>query len=147
MDIRGYLMAGEMMTLEHPPLYLTSQRIIRLEERPEGDLYKFLPLERLSSVETVRAPNHRMMVAGSILIVCAVIFFAIGILFFTPYLALVGGVVAFAWGATGKPDYYQVHAHNLTEQEEPLWRLPYWGSGNFATNLHSIIEERSRPYP
>ena len=140
MKVRDHLLPGEMLVLEHPPFYLTTLRLLR---EVEGQM-KALPLERLIGVETVRAVNHRLMFAGTALVISGVVLWAIGFLVVTWPLILLAGIGALIWGLRGKPVGYQVQAHNLSPQEEALWRLERWGFRRFVQALRDRAEEGSR---
>ena len=131
MKVRNHLLPGEMLVLEHPPFYLTTLRLLCAVE---GQM-KALPLERLTGVETVRTVNHRLMFAGSALVVSGVVLLATGFLVITPPLILAAGAGALIWGLRGKPAYYQVQARNLPAEEEALWRFERWGFKRFVEAL------------
>ena len=142
MNVRDYLMAGELMVAEHPPFYLTTLRIVHYEDGPEGARSRALPLERLMAVEVLKATRHNMMIGGGALILSGVfLLLALGLV--TSFLAILGGVVAMAMGAMGKTAAYQIRAHNLPEEDEALWRLPSWGADRFVTRIRNIIGERT----
>ena len=143
MGIRDHLMTGEMVVFEHPPFYLTSRRILRLEEKDGRDDLKHLFFEGLVSVELVKLPRHPVMVGGTVMAITGVVLWATGSLPITSFLAIAGGIAVVIFGGMGKPSYYQFHAQNLLEDEERLWRLDYWGSGNFISKIRNIIGERS----
>ena len=136
MKVRDHLLPGEMLVLEHPPFYLTTFRLLRVVE---GQM-KALPLERLTGVETVRTVNHRLMFAGTALVVSGVVLWATGFLVVTWPLILLAGLGALIWGLRGKPAYYQVQARNLSAEEEALWRLERWGFRRFVEALRERAE-------
>ena len=146
MGVREHLQHGEVMVSEHPPFYLTSQRLLWHQEGPDGEQSRALPLERLISVEEIRTTHHPLMVVGSLLIISGVFLTLVWGLI-TPVLAIIAGVVALVMGSRGRTTGYQFRAHNLPMDEEALWRLEYWGSGHFITTVRNRITDPSESRP
>ena len=136
MKVRDHLFPGEMLVLDHPPFYLTNLRLLR---DVDGQM-KALNLDRLTGVETVRSVRHSLMFAGAALVISGVVLWASRFLVVTPPLILAAGVGALIWGLHGKPAYYQVQAHNLSAQEEVIWRLDRWGFKRFVETLQERAE-------
>ena len=138
MAVRDHLLAGEVIVSEHPPFYLTSLRLLRHQQGPQGEETLALPLERLIGVEEVKSTHHRLMIVGSLLFVCG-LFLTVTWGLITAVLAIVGGIVALVMGSLGRVTGYQIQAHNLTSEEEAVWRLEHWGAGKFVSTLRSRI--------
>ena len=138
MAVRDHLLTGEVIVSEHPPFYLTSLRLLRHGQGPEGEQTLALPLERLTGVEEGKSTHHRLMIIGSALLLSGV-FLIMTWGLFTAVLAIVGGAVALVMGSRGRVTGYQIRARNLTPEEEALWRLEHWGAGKFVDTLRSRI--------
>lgn len=142
MGVRGRLLAGESMVAEHPPFYLTSQRLLRYQEGPKGEQSRALPLERITGVEELKSTHHPTMVGGAILVISGVVLLLTWGLV-TSWLSIVCGVVVLVVGSLGRSSGYQVRAHNQLKEEEALWRLKPWGSAHFVARIRDSIGGRT----
>jgi hypothetical protein len=138
MSVHQHLMTGEMIVSEHPPFYLTSLRIVRYEEGPEGVGTHALPLERLIGVNEVKSTHHYMMIIGSVLLIGGLVL-AVTWGLITSFLAIASGVAALVMGAKGKTTGYQIMAHNVPKEDQSLWQLPSWGALKFVETLRSRV--------
>ena len=136
MGIRGRLRHEETIISDHHPYYATSQRVILLQEINGREELWELPYGRLTKVEVIKLPRHKMMIAGTMMIVGGVIMSSIG--YFTSILALVGGIGAIIYGGIGREAYYQLHADGMSKEEAARWRLVYWGSGSFIRTIRIV---------
>ena len=139
--IREQLREGETIISDHQPFYATSQRVIRYEEKDGGEELWELSYARLTSVEVIKLPRHKMMIAGTLMVVGGAIM-AATIQFITSWLAISVGVGALIYGGIGKEAFYQFHANDMTKEEEARWRLAYWGNGSFIRTIRTVIGER-----
>ena len=136
MGIRGRLRHEETIISDHHPYYATSQRVILLQEIDVREELWELPYARLTSVEVIKLPRHRMMIAGTLMIVGGAIMSTIG--YFTSGLAILAGIGAIIYGGIGRETYYQLHADGMTKEEAARWRLAYWGSGSFIRTIRTV---------
>jgi hypothetical protein len=141
MGIREKLRHEETVVSDHNPYYATSQRVILLLDVDGREELWEIPYERLSSVEVVKLPRHKMMIAGTLLVISGVIMSSMG--FITSPLAIVAGVAALIYGGIGKEAFYQFHANNMTKEETTKWRLVYWGSGSFIRTIETLRGNRT----
>lgn len=140
MDIRRHLRQGESVISDHEPFYATSQRVIHLVETNGVNEAWELPYARLTSVEVVKLPRHKMLIAGTLLVVSGAILTTVGYL--TGWVTILVGVAAMGYGGIGREAYYQFHGHGMSEKEESLWRMVYWGSGSFIRTIRTVTGER-----
>ena len=136
MGIRGRLRHEETIISDHHPYYATSQRVILLQEINGREELWELPYGRLTKVEVIKLPRHKMMIAGTMMIVGGAIMSSIG--YFTSILALLGGICAIIYGGIGREAYYQLHADGMSKEEAARWRLVYWGSGSFIRTIRIV---------
>ena len=136
MGIRGRLRHEETIISDHHPYYATSQRVILLQEINGREELWELPYGRLTKVEVIKLPRHKMMIAGTMMIIGGAIMSSIG--YFTSILALVGGIGAIIYGGIGREAYYQLHADGMSKEEAARWRLVYWGSGSFIRTIRIV---------
>ena len=136
MGIRGRLRHEETIISDHHPYYATSQRVILLHEINGREELWELPYSHLTSVEVIKLPRHKMMIAGTMMIIGGAIMSSIG--YFTSILALLGGIGAIIYGGIGREAYYQLHADGMSKEEEARWRLVYWGSGSFIRTIRIV---------
>ena len=139
MGIRGRLRHEETIISDHHPYYATSQRVILLQEINGREELWELPYGHLTKVEVVKLPRHKMMIAGTMMIIGGAIMSSIG--YFTSILALVGGIGAIIYGGIGREAYYQLHADGMSKEEAARWRLVYWGSGSFIRTIRVVTGE------
>jgi hypothetical protein len=138
MGIRDQLRLGEVIISDHHPFYASSQRIIHYEERDgEGEL-RDIPYASLTSVEVIKLPRHKVMVAGTLMIIGGALM-AATLQFLTSWLAIFVGVGAIIYGGIGKESFYQIHAYGMTKDEASKWRLNYWGNGSFVHTIRTVI--------
>jgi hypothetical protein len=130
------------MVAEHPPFYLTSQRLLHYQEGPKGEQTRTLPLERITAVEVLKSTHHPTMVGGSILVISGVVLLLTWGLV-TSVLSIVGGAVALVVGSLGRTSGYQIRAHNLLKEEQALWRLESRGSAHFVARIRDTIGGRT----
>jgi len=141
MGIREQLRQGETVISDHQPYYATSHRVIRYEEIDgRVDLWE-LSYARLTSVEVIKMPRHKMMIAGTMLVVGGAIMSAT-LAFITSWFAILAGVGALIYGGIGREAYYQLHASGMTKEEAARWRLVYWGNASFIRTIRTAIGER-----
>ncbi|MFH1560508.1 MAG: hypothetical protein ABID84_03765 [Chloroflexota bacterium] len=140
MGIREQLRPGETVISDHQPFYATSQRVIHYEEKDgKEDLWE-ISYARLTSVEVIKLPRHKVMIAGTMMIVGGAIMSTMG--FITAWPALLVGIGVIIYGGIGREAYYQFHANGMTKEEAPRWRLAYWGNGSFIRTIRVITGER-----
>ena len=142
MSVYDHLRDGERIELQHPPFYLTNMRLLRSDD--DGGVFRELPRIGMTAVERVHATDHRIMVAGVVLVVSGV---ALTLTWapFTAWLAIIAGLAAMLLGAKGKLVAHQVVSPRIPESEQELWRLPSWGADNFVRRLRAIAEENRGP--
>ena len=131
--------------LQHPPFYLTTQRLLRSEDVNGSDSFREIPLVGMRAVEELRAIDHRMMTIGVVLVVSGVIIIGTWVLF-TAFLAVIAGVAALIIGAKGKAVGYQVQSPRILEQDLEMWRFPTCGAENFVSKLQAIATENQEPF-
>lgn len=136
MGIRGRLRHEETIISDHHPYYATSQRVILLQEIDGREELWELPYARLTRVEVVKLPRHKMMIAGSMMIIGGAIMSTIG--YFTSGLAILAGIGAIIYGGIGREAFYQLHADGMTKEEAARWRLVYYGSGSFIRTIRTV---------
>jgi hypothetical protein len=141
MGIREKLRHEETIVSDHHPYYATSQRVVLLQELDGREELWEIPYARLTSIDVVRLPRHKMMIAGTLMVVGGAIMSSVG--FFTSWLAIVFGVIALIYGGIGREAFYQFHANDMTKEEATKWRLVYWGSGSFIRTIQTIRGDRS----
>ena len=141
MGIREQLRQGETIISDHQPFYATSQRVIHYEEKDGREELWELSYARLTSVEVIKMPRHKMMIAGTTLIVGGAIM-AATLQYITSWLAIMAGVGAIIYGGIGREAFYQIHANGMTKEEATRWRLAYWGNGSFIRTIRTVIGER-----
>ena len=141
MGIREQLRHEETIISDHQPFYATSQRVIHYEEKDGIDELWEISYARLTSIEVIKLPRHKIMIGGSMMIIGGAIM-AATIQFFTSWFAILAGVGAIIYGGMGREAYYQLHANGMTKEEAARWRLVYWGNGSFIRTIRTIIGER-----
>jgi len=139
MGIGEQLRHGESIISDHQPFYATSQRVIHYEEKDGREELWELSYSRLTSVEVIKLPRHKMMIAGALLIIGGAIMSTVFIL--TSWLAIIVGVGGIIYGGIGREAFYQFHANDMTKEEETRWRLAYWGSGSFIRTIGTATGE------
>ena len=111
MNIRSRLRYGETVISDHHPYYATSQRIILYQEVEGREEVWELPYARVTSVDVVKMPRHKMMVAGTLLIVGGAVMSSYG--FITSIPAVLAGIGALVfgrhWAGGLLPDQCQRH--------------------------------------
>lgn len=143
MSIRDHLRQGEAIISDHNPFYATSYRVIHYEERDGNEEIQELPYSRLTSVEVVKLARHRVMIAGTMMVIGGVIM-AVTLVFITSWLTIIAGIGVVIYGGIGREAYYQFHAEGMDKEEEARWRLAYWGSGSFVRTVQTVIGDGSR---
>ena len=138
MGIRDQLRPGEVIISDHDPFYASSQRIIHYEERDGKGELRDIPYTSLISIEVIKLPRHKMMVAGTLLIIGGALM-AATLQFLTSWLAIFVGVGAIIYGGIGKESFYQMHAYGMTKDQAAKWRLNYWGNGSFVQTIRTVI--------
>ena len=141
MGIGEQLRHGETIISDHQPFYATSQRVIHYEEKYGREELWEISYARLTSVEVIKMPRHKMMIAGTMLVVGGAIM-AATLAFITSWFAILAGVGALIYGGIGREAYYQLHASGMTKEEAARWRLVYWGNGSFIRTIRTVIGER-----
>ena len=106
MGVHEHLIDDERIVLQHPPLYLTTHRLLRSEDVNGSDSFREIPLLGMTEVEKLQVTDHKIMTIGAILVVSSVILMATWGLF-TAFLGLIAGIVALVWGSKGKVVGYQ----------------------------------------
>ena len=137
MGIRGKLRHEETLISDHQPFYATSQRVIHYEEKDGREELWELSYSRVTSVQVIKLPRHKMMIAGTLMIVGGAILSTI--VFITSWLAIIVGVGAIIYGGMGRQAFYQIHANGMTKDEAARWRLAYWGNGSFIRTILTAI--------
>ena len=140
MGIRDHLRQGETIISDHQPFYATSQRIVLCHEDGGREEVWDIPYARLISIDEVKLPHYKVLIAATMAIVGGAMMSQIGLI--TAWLAILLGVVVFVYGLTGRKAFYQFNIHDMTTEEETRWRLPHWGSGSFVSTIRVIIGER-----
>lgn len=140
MGIRDKLNPEESIISDNNPYYVTSQRLIYYQENESGEQFSEIPYSRIESVEIVRSPRHKLMIAGTMLILGGAIM-AASMQFITSWPAIFAGIVALIFGGIGRESHYQIHAREMTKLETNIWRLAYWGNGSFVKTVRTIIGE------
>ena len=142
MSVYDHLRDGERIELQHPPFYLTNMRLLRSDDADGA--FREVPRIGMTAVERVHATDHRIMVAGVVLVVSGV---ALTLTWapFTAWLAIIAGLAAMLLGAKGKLVAHQVVSPRIPESEQEMWRLPSWGADNFVRRLRTIAEENRGP--
>ena len=142
MGIRDHLREGEAIISDHSPFYATSYRIIHYQEKDGREEIYDLPYGRLSSVEVIKLPRHKVMIGGTLTVIGGAVMASYG--FFTSWLAILVGVIGLIYGGIGRKAFYQFHARGMTQDEEAKWRLPYWGSGSFVRTIRIVTGDQSQ---
>ena len=140
MGIREHLRHEETIISDHRPFYATSQRIIHYVERDGIEEIRELSYARLTSVEVIKLPRHKMMIAGTLMIVGGALMSTI--VFITSWVAILAGIGAILYGGIGREAFYQFHANGMTKEEAARWRLAYWGNGSFIRTILTAIGKR-----
>ena len=140
MDIRELLRHQETVISDHSPYYATSQRLILYQEIDGIKEISEIPYTRLTSIEVVKLPRHKILIAGTMMIIGGAIM-AATIQFITSWLAIFVGIGAIIYGGIGREAYYQLHANGMTNEETLRWRLIYYGSGSFIRTIQTITGE------
>ncbi|MBI4282787.1 MAG: hypothetical protein HY672_04815 [Chloroflexi bacterium] len=140
MSIQEKMRPGETIVSDHAPFYATSQRLIHYQEKDGVEELRDISYARLTSVEVVKLPRHKMMIAGTALTIGGIIMASMG--FITSWPAIVFGIGALVYGGMGREAYYQFRANGMTKEEAARWRLAYWGNGNFIRTIRTITGER-----
>ena len=138
-DIRSHLRSGETIISDHRPFFATSQRVILVQNQHPRLLE--IPYQRLSSIELVKEPLHKLMIAGTLMIIGGAILTTV--VYITSWFAIIIGCGSLVYGAIGRKSYYQLNTDKMTDEEELLWRLPYWGSGSFIRTIRRIVGDQS----
>ena len=144
MGVHEHLIDDERIVLQHPPFYLTTQRLLRSADVNGSDSFREIPLLGMTEVEKLQVTDHKIMSISAILVVSCVILMATWGLF-TAFLGLIAGIVALVWGSKGKTMGYQVKSPRISESELDMWRLPNWGADNFVEKLQTIAAENQDP--
>jgi hypothetical protein len=137
MGIKEKLRHEETLISDHQPFYATSQRVIHYEEKDGREELWELSYSRVTSVQVIKLPRHKMMIAGTLMIVGGAILSTI--VFITSWLAIIVGVGAIIYGGMGREAFYQIHANGMTKEEVARWRLAYWGNGSFIRTILTAI--------
>ena len=138
MSIRDKLRAQESIMSDHDPFYATSERIVYYKNLDGREEFSYIDYSRLESVEIIKEPNHKALVAGTLLIVGGAIM-AATLQYLTAWPAIIFGVGAMIYGGIGRESHYQILASNMTNEESSMWRLPYWGSGSFIRTIKTVV--------
>ena len=165
MSVQDVLMPGEKILSVCKPLYATSQRIVRYDERMPGGPVDEIAYHQLTGVELMWKPSHPMMIIGTVSIIAAVFLSLTGLIFITSVPALIIGVVLLALGARGGPGYYRLRISDpsagaymtpdrkqgntllmlmeylglRTAVEETRWRMDYSKAGSFLATIRNIV--------
>ena len=142
MALEEHLLPDETITSQHGPFYATPRRIIRYTQTPEAEQVHELPYTRLSGMELVKLPRHRLMIMGTVVAIGGAFVGLTWGLIFTTIIAIPGGIAMVIVGGIGREAYYQLQAHNMTKEEEHLWRVDYRHSQHFINTLHTILGDR-----
>ena len=140
MAIRDKLNVEESIISDNSPYYITSQRLIYYQENERGEEFSEIPYSRIESVEIVRSPIHKLMIAGTMLTIGGAIM-AASMHFITSWPAMLAGIAALIYGGIGRESHYQIHAKEMTKLETDRWRLTYWGNGSFVKTVRTITGE------
>ncbi|MBI2873290.1 MAG: hypothetical protein HYY00_08905 [Chloroflexi bacterium] len=140
MSLEDHLDPGEQIISRCHPFYATSKRVLRYGKKGQMEQVEHLPYARLSSVELVERPSHKVMVTGTLIAILGVVLATMGLV--TSILALVAGVALVAYGGIGRPGYYQFRAHNMSKAEEGRWRMDHRVAPAFIATIRTIIGER-----
>ena len=143
MSIRNHLRQGEAIISDHNPFYATSHRVIHYEEKDGNEKLQELPYSRLTSVEVVKLARHKMMIAGTMMVIGGVIM-AVTLLFITSWITIIAGIAVVIYGGIGREAYYQFHVEGMNKEEEARWRLAYWGGGSFVRTVQTVMGDGSR---
>ncbi len=138
-DIRSHLRSGETIISDHRPFFATSQRVILIQNHHPRVVE--IPYQTLSSIELVKEPLHKLMIAGTLMIIGGGILTTV--VYITSWFAIIIGCGSLVYGAIGRKSYYQLNTDRMTDEEELLWRLPYWGSGSFIRTIRRIVGDQS----
>ena len=164
MTVQDVLLPDEKVLSECKPFYATSRRIIRLDEGSHGGSLAELTYTQVTAVGLVRNPSYPVMIAGVMVLLCAVFVTFIGFIFFTSILAVGGGAALLLSGSRGKPAFYQLHVQKLptlapsrpgsewqttintfkgwlgmgADEGDSKWRLDYRKGGSFITTVRLV---------
>lgn len=175
MSVQDILKPGEKVLSVCKPLYATSQRIVRYDERMPGEQVDEIAYNDLTGVELMWKPSHPMMILGTVCIIAAIFLSLTGLILITSVPALIIGVVLLVLGARGGPGYYRLRTRDSsphpyltpdrkqsitlltvmeylglrTSIEETRWRMDYSKAGSFLATVRNIVgdlpEVDSRP--
>lgn len=140
MGIRDKLNLEESIISDNNPYYVTSQRLIYYQDKENGEEFSAIPYSRIQSVEIIKSPRHKLMIAGTMLIVGGAIM-AASMQFITSWPAMFAGIGALIYGGIGRETHYQIHAKEMTKSEANIWRIVYWGNGSFVKTVQTITGE------
>ena len=158
-------MPGEKILSVCKPLYATSQRIVRYDERTPGRPVDEIAYHQLTGVELVWKPSHPMMIIGTISIISGIFLSWTGLILITSIPAVIVGVVLLALGARGGPGYYRLRIRDSSadtymmpdqkqnntlltlmeylglrkDVEETRWRMDYSKAGGFLATIRNIV--------
>lgn len=134
MPLRDHLEPEESILARCDPFYATSRRVLRYQITKDGEQAVGLPYSRVQGVELVRKPQHRLMVAGTLMGAAgAFLFFYLG--FITSIPTFIFGLGLIIYGGQGKEAYYQLHLYQMTKQEGEIWRIRFRGSADFIVKV------------
>ena len=165
MSVQDFLKPGEKILSVCKPLYATSQRIVRYDERMPGGPVDEIAYHELTGVELMWKPSHPMMILGTISIISALFLSLTGLILITTVPALIIGVVLLGLGARGGPGYYRLrtrdssphpymtpeHKQSITlltvmeylglrtAVQETRWRMDYSKAGSFLATIRNIV--------
>ena len=143
MSIRDHLRQGEAIISDHNPYYATSYRVIYYEEKDGNEELAELPYSRVTSVEVVKLARHRVMIAGTMMVIGGAILAATWNLIGS-WLSIIAGIGVVIYGGIGREAYYQFKAEGMDKEEEARWRLAYWGNGSFVRTVQTVMGEGYR---
>ena len=138
MGVENHLNQDERIVSSFEPYYATSKRVLLYNETDSGPEVRELPYSRLERVEEVKVSDHRLMASGTVLAIAGFIS-AFGLGLYTPVIAVVSGIAMVIYGGIGRPAYYQLHGHGISEREELNWRVRYRGAGSFIASIRTIL--------
>ncbi|MSQ14761.1 MAG: hypothetical protein EXR50_02725 [Dehalococcoidia bacterium] len=137
MSLRDHLEPEEHIQSRCDPFYATSRRLIRYQLTREGEKIQFLSYRGVKSVELVRKPQHKLMVAGTLMSATGLFLF-VYLMLWTAIPAFFMGIGLIIYGGQGNEVYYQIHFDNMTAQEKELWRIRIRGSKDFIASIADI---------
>lgn len=137
LDASIQLREGERIVSQFGPYFATSQRVLLVLKKATGTVVEELSYDLLTGIHEVNVPNHRKMLAGSILVVVGLVL-TFGWYMILPLVAVFVGIGLIFHGARGEPRYYQLEGRDMDRRQLLRWQVQHYGAGSFVASISTM---------